>query len=299
MQNYNMYKIKGGIIYTRELHDTLKTGIISTDLKNKGGIYLIALRVLQKDSNTIVYSSIYYPDIFTDSLLIYLLTKTNFKGSFLFKECGDFYTVIDNKLGNHRIVETFMKKRYEVNNYIMDFFNSPYYKGWCEDVSLCNNVWLFDILKKSTTNLDIDKMISLIDLAIKKKYLEFFNTAFTANGEPELKNLDCFNDIYILKDCLFVVQNKDELLNKLSSMKISVKGVEVPYLVKEPKASKDLINSMTNFLCCLDNDYRNNLYKYQLSLFNHLSPRYKADSQLPRSKFSFKHIHLNIAKLCY
>src|SRR5947209_5776218 len=43
--------------------------------KNKGGIYLIAFRILNKEKKSLVYNYIYYNDLFYLSLIVYLMLR--------------------------------------------------------------------------------------------------------------------------------------------------------------------------------------------------------------------------------
>ena len=87
-----MNNLKGTVFYDAVLHNALLMGSllnINSDKDNNSdnrGVYLVVFRRLKKDSNVIVYSYIYYPEIFTNSILGYLIFKSNFKSSFLFKE---------------------------------------------------------------------------------------------------------------------------------------------------------------------------------------------------------------------
>ncbi len=52
---------------------------------------------------------------------------------------------------------------------------------------------------------------------------------------------------------------------------------------------------MNSFLCCLDEDYRNNLSKHHLNrIYNGYILH---NSKLARSKFSFKNIHMNLGNI--
>lgn len=83
--------------YTPELHNAL----VSSTLKDKsGGIYLLCFRVLKKGGNIVIYNYIYYPRIFVNSLLNYLLTKRSFLTSIVFKEWGDYITILDQEILN-------------------------------------------------------------------------------------------------------------------------------------------------------------------------------------------------------
>jgi hypothetical protein len=43
------------------------------------GIYLIAVRLLNKEKGTIIYNYIYYPNIFLETFLTYVITRNNIK----------------------------------------------------------------------------------------------------------------------------------------------------------------------------------------------------------------------------
>jgi|SRR5580700_6472290 hypothetical protein len=43
--------------------------------KNKGGIYLIAFRILNKEERSLVYNYIYYNDLFYLTLIVYFLVR--------------------------------------------------------------------------------------------------------------------------------------------------------------------------------------------------------------------------------
>ena len=90
--------------------------------KSDSGVYQVVFRVLNKNSNVLVYNYIYYPDVFIDSVLYYLLRKNNFKNSFIYREWGDYLSVLYNRLGEGNDIEEVKKVNNIIgNNYFKDF----------------------------------------------------------------------------------------------------------------------------------------------------------------------------------
>lgn len=70
--------------YPKDLQNALATGKYKKD--NNEGVYLVSLRVLKKDKNILVYNYIYYPDIFVNYILGYLIIREDFKNNPVFQE---------------------------------------------------------------------------------------------------------------------------------------------------------------------------------------------------------------------
>lgn len=61
--------LKYSTLYSATLHNALAHGrLIDNVADTKVDVYLIVFRV-KKDNNRLVYNHVYYPDIFTNSLL--------------------------------------------------------------------------------------------------------------------------------------------------------------------------------------------------------------------------------------
>lgn len=96
-------------------------------------------------------------------------------------------------------------------------------------------------------------------------------------------------DLYLLKDCMFVVKDLDELLSKLIKKGYIANG--------GTQSQRDHLNYMSSFLSTVDIYFRYNLFTQQL---NSIRARVLPSSyQLAKSKFSFKNIHMNIGYLIY
>jgi hypothetical protein len=144
---------------------------------------------------------------------------------------------------------------------------------------------LFDLLKKTSYVVTDELLLSLINLAIKKDYTNFFDIVFR-NLDINYKSI-IYKDIYIIKDCLFLVNDLDSLLSSLGRL---------GYIVKRGHKSKTL-NTMSTFLSYFDVDFRENLYKQQANFVKQGILPYGA--LLSRSKLSFNKIHMNLGNIIY
>jgi len=94
-------------------------------------------------------------------------------------------------------------------------------------------------------------------------------------------------DIYLLKDCVFVVRDIDYLLQSLLDKKYKIS--------QEKKIMKNGLTSSSSFLSHLDSDYRHNLYKHHINKVQHnIIP---VANKLSRSKFSFYNVHQKIGNI--
>lgn len=78
--------------------------------------------------------------------MYYLLRKNNFKNSLIYREWGDYLSVLDNRLGEGNDIEEVKKVNNIIgNNYFKDFsLNQSNSLGWQDYIGL------FDIVKKMT-----------------------------------------------------------------------------------------------------------------------------------------------------
>ena len=157
-----------GNFYTFKLHQAILEGFY----KSNSGVYLVVFRALNKDSDVLVYNYIYYPDVFINSVLYYLLLKNNFKNSLVYREWGDYFSVLDNRLGEVYDIEKVKEVNYIIgNNYFKDFYlNQSNSLAWQDYTGL------YDIVKKITlvdNGHNLESMVLLINSAVKKDYFTF------------------------------------------------------------------------------------------------------------------------------
>lgn len=70
---------------------------------------------------------------------------------------------------------------------------------------------------------NLESMVLLIDSAVKKDYFTFFAQAISLKDEHKEAEMQT-KDLYLLKDCLFVIKNLEQLLSKLSKKGYIVNG---------------------------------------------------------------------------
>lgn len=284
-----MYHFQNFLLYNPILHRSLRSGELEPN--KYVGIYLVVFRVLKtKNGNVVIYHYIYYPGIFTDSMLMYLITKNHFERSYLYSDWGDFITLIDRSLGNNlNISEWDLHEVRKKSKYFVDFTMTSEYEA---KIDMNNLTGIFDIMKKTVNLFDTATIMELLDLILKKDYNKFILTMTTTDSTPE--NVEWVNkiisyshkDIYLLEDCLFVVKDLDLVLKNLKEKK---------YTVTKGRRYSGTLNSMTTFLSSIDLGYRNDLYKYHHFLISCEIMSHK--DRLNRSKFSFTNIHRRIGNI--
>jgi len=137
-------------------------------------------------------------------------------------------------------------------------------------------------------------MFKLIDLANNKDYKGFAKEILNPIKNYDklfnsLKDLEVEKPFNIINGCVFVVNDLNLFINNLTD-----KGLLVNC---GPQAQRGQVNSITNFLTCIDQDFRRVLYNhnnYHVRVGN-IDKNYI----LTRDKFSFKNIHINIGRVHY
>jgi len=74
--------------------------------KDKDGIYLIAFRILNKEKKSLVYSYIYYNDLFYLTLIVYFLVRNYFiiENN---HEWGKYLVILDNIFLNYNLMDKY------------------------------------------------------------------------------------------------------------------------------------------------------------------------------------------------
>lgn len=251
------------------LQKALATGRLESHGNN---IHLVVFRMPDRNSNRIIYKCLRYPDIFAGSLLHYICSKRDFNKSLLFKNWGDFFTIIDSNLTEKYIGISSTSHLIKMNLHFDKFVH------FNPSVKIFNNVQkYFDLVKKTTVMTS--NITSSIDLAIKKDFKGFINLFF--NGD-HLDN-EPLSNLYIIKDCLFIVQDLEKTIKSLESLGYSIKEAK--------KNQSDLLDA---FLHSLDSEYTDSLYNLHYNLIRKHSI-FHGSWLLPRNKFTFENIHTNIA----
>src|SRR5438034_375136 len=234
------------------LHDALVNGRLSNNSGSSvdfPGVYLVVFRIIHHHGKiNIIYHYMPYSDLFTNTLLLHLIMREDFINSTLSKEWGDFFTFIDYSLkSDDELVKKTMESPDDYNRY-----SYPYLQLDSNDIV---NMDILNISKKFVTIMDDNEMSLLLNLAYKKDFISFFNF-ISRVPISESKILNIIDEDYnLLYNCLFVVKNLDDFLEKVKeSTKLPVN--------QGPQSKRGLVNSMSGFLYSVDEHYRESLFQH-------------------------------------
>jgi len=288
-------------LISNELQEVLKSGVFNKDemsmIKNQKGIYLVLFRRLNNESNVLVYNYLFYPSCFATLINIFLLRKNDFNNSLVYSEWGDFFTSIEleaiydesNLNSNKSDLSKLFVNQY--NNYLTKLINR---EGISSDYVMSSYNDLLAFVNKMNYCTDKDSMSALIDLACNKDYKKFVSLIFDNQNIFDLSKkkfswdytkLDSNVDINILNGSLFVVDDLNSLIKNV---------VNKGYIVNQgPQKFRGQVNSMNNFLTCIDIDFRSSLYRH--NVFHVKRGTISSSFALNKSHFSYRNIHQNIS----
>jgi hypothetical protein len=253
--------------------------------KDRLGIYLVMFRLLQNnDDKVLVYNYMYYDSSFKSSLLAYLLSIDLYYNVY-YKEGGRFLSIVDTKLAPENLSsnEKLLKNVHNehLGNILSNISNSEYLaSNYFETLSLINRLLYVS---------DYSTMSLLLKYGIDKNYLEFIRIVLgTIKNYNDLENKLLKDDnppsFNVINSCLFVVEDQKSFLDIIQNNGYTVSG--------GPSKWRAQVSSISNFLSNLDLDYRWSLYHHN----NYHAKTGNIDwkFKLPRSKFSFNNIHMNL-----
>lgn len=297
MNNKKNYLNKSEYLISKQLHDCLNNEKLTNGspiISKRPSIYVVAVRLLNKADKTSVYNYIYYDPIFLDTFLNYLFSKNICSNRF--NEWGDTLFVLDSTVFNKK----YTKFELSDDNYSRYFFTNR--EDLLVAISNIDHYYVNNAIYKLISIInrinfiskDSSELAHIIDLSIKKdiiEYIHFIIDPLYKNKYKSDLNLDQWtydpNEINIINSCLYVVNDINDLKNKLTN-----KG----YLINEGlQRWRGQINSMSGILSTMDMDYRNSLYnhnEYHVKL-----GEVDRDFYLPKSKFSFRNIHMNLGNV--
>lgn len=141
---------------------------------------------------------------------------------------------------------------------------------------------LFD-LTNNLSHISSDTA-TLIDLAFKRDYLRFLNVIYNNKFNDLFKqviNDNPLDKVSILNSCLFVVSDVNKFLENIRGKGYNING--------GPQRCRSQTNS---FLSNLDLDFRESLYYH--NCYHSDKGTISEKFLLPREKFSYRNIHMNI-----
>ena len=147
---------------------------------------------------------------------------------------------------------------------------------------------LFDV----TNNLShiSSDTATLIDLAVKRDYLGFLNVIYNNTFNDMFKQViqdDPLGKVPIVNSCLFIVNNLSKFLSNIRGKGYNING--------GPQRYRSQTNSLNSFLSDLDLDFRESLYNHNNYHVNRGTIR--ENERLPREKFTYSNIHINIGNV--
>ncbi len=270
------------------LHQAFLTGVLHNKSENDGKLFMIVIRVLNREDKILLYNNISYHPVLTIPLMYYLVNRNIFS-SRIFKEPGTFLSLIDKSCFNSGknylyFTEDQLSYIYKGLKIIKDYD----YTVETETEILLNETIGF--VNSLCLNSDVSQMSKLVELAFFGKYSLYLKEIM--NSEVINKKLSCIpdsginNSISLLNGCVFLTTNNniDVFINSIRD-----KGFNINAGVKKHRGS---VNSMNNFLNLIDQDFRNSLYLHNLYHVRHDTLNQR--NALIKKHFSFKNIHMNI-----
>ena len=283
----------------RELQDALQLECFDVDTSSKNNIfYIVVFRILNKEKKDLVYSYISYNTLFYRAFVKFLIGKANSISEF--KEPGYFLTLLDEEfLVKHNIWSS-------TNSRLILSLDSPnigeilnsidsYIKGGNRPIDS-----LLSIIERLVYIANYDNMYKILDRAVNRNYNEYIKE-FLDSLDPNLYDYFTrvmYNNNYetnsinpsLIHSCVFIVKDKDKLINKISS------DERYGNINPGPQKYRGELNSATNFLSVLDKDFRENLYFHNL-YYTRGNIAHPYAYKLDRKKFSFNNIHMNLGSV--
>ena len=243
-------------------------------VKDLPGVYLVMFRVLNNDSKTLVYNYIYYNNLL-EQCVLYYIRSTQYSPEY--REIGTFLSVID---------EQFFKDK--INKLCMCVDTPSYQK--IEKSNFKDHYELLNLITKLIYIADYETMSKLLEFAYSDDYSNFIRLIlktiprFDVNKKFELSSFNRNKSISIINASLFVVHDVSRLIKHIKALGFNVN--------QGPQPWRGQINSISSFLNSFDLDFRNSLYNH--NKYHVEKGTISLQSQIARSKFSFKNIHMNL-----
>ncbi len=270
-------------IITQDLHNSLESGVLhinncvsNTDV-NK--FYILFIKVLNKESKSLVYNYISYPSIFRESFALFIGLRALNNGN-AYKEPGNFLSIIDeNVLGRVEDALLYSNTSYKINE-LIDNLSKSYYP--------ISNTQIFALINKLIYSTDVGSMALLTDLALKRDYKGFTSKILSSvnnyNTLVKYLNSDIVDSVSIINGCLYMVKDLENFILNVRNYRYNINT--------GPQAVRGHINSINNSLSMLDMEYRKSLYNH--NNYHISSGIIDNRLRLNRDKFSFNNIHMNI-----
>ena len=271
-------------IIDEALHFSLESEQLcnTKNLSNIDKFYLVMIRVLNKDSNILVYNYISYPYIFYYTFLVFIATRNKYSSvnNHVYRQAGDFLSIFDDRLNISDV-----KDKLFISNNTIDFkkiidnlYHFPH---------TLTNVEVFKIIDRLILQVNIDSMSYLTSLALNKEYKVFVKEVLSTLDDCHglVKHLDDnIKPLSIINGCLFVVQDIKKFVESIRNYNYNINT--------GPQSHRGQVNSINNSLSILDMEYRKSLYNH--NNYHVIKGNIASVFKLNRDKFSFNNIHMNL-----
>lgn len=273
-------------IISYDLHFSLESGILHNNgvpvTSDTNKFYVLMIRVLNKDSRSLVYNYISYPQEFYYTLMYFLSTRS-IATARSYKEPGDLLSIFDKNFVGDPVEDKLMisKSLLDLEKLIynmLSFSNSNTYKE------------TFGIINRLVIHTDTRSMSGLVDLAIKRDHESFVNEILgSLDNYHKLRGVlsrdKNVEPISIINGCVFIVKDIEKFI-------LSVKDNNYN-LNAGPQPLRGQINSINYSLSILDTEYRKSLYNHNDYHCNS-GKTYTSTLKLKKDRFSFKNIHMDL-----
>jgi len=276
-------------IISKDLHYSLESGILNNNdvpvAPNTNKFYFVMIRVLNKDSRSLVYNYISYPYVFYYTFIYFLCCRSKLMiTNSVYKEPGHFLSVIDESLDGEPTEDklTLSKVLFNLDKLTDNITNS---------YSPITTTDILRLVTRLAIHTDIRSMSRLVDLALKKDYETFVQEILGSLDNYHIisrifsfdKSIEPFS---IINGCAFVVKDLDKLILCVRDINYNLNA--------GPQPLRGQVNSINNSLSILDMEYRKSLYNHN-NYHSKLSEAYSVPlPKLNRDKFSFNNIHMNL-----
>jgi len=280
-------------IISKDLYFSLESGILHNNevpaAPNINKLYIVMIRVLNKDSRSLVYNYISYPDVFCYTFIYFLCSRNKLMTrNSVYKEPGHFLSVIDKYLhgkpfeDGKSIEDKLMPSKILFNlEKFTDSISNSYYSTTTTEI--------LRLITRLVIYTDIHSMSQLVDFALKKDSKAFVQEILGSLNNyyiiSRVLSLDkSIEPISIINGCLFVVEDIKKFVESIRNYNYNINT--------GPQPLRGQVNSINNSLSILDMEYRKSLYNHH----NHhlIKGNLYSGLRLGKDKFSFNNIHMNL-----
>lgn len=228
-----------------------------------------------------------YPEIFRIPLITFLTYYRYNNCHVSTREWNNYLVILQDTISLEKIKSPYLIKD-SIGKDIVSCFNRLDNNSFSPLPKLKNLSSLFDMTNNLSYVSNLENIYLLVDLAIKRNYLEFLNLIY--NGKYKLlfeKWIEANNQdkVSIINSSLFVISDLNLFIEGIRDKGYNING--------GPQRYRSQMSSLKSFLASVDIDFRESLYNHNNYhvMYGNLYENYS----LSREKFSYKNIHMNIS----